>query len=59
MSRTLKTAIAVLGIDIGKNSFHVAALDHRAAQSCCVSSSRVAVFTAAMHTPLPTWVLVV
>ena len=27
MSQTLKTAIAVVGIDIGKNSFHVVGLD--------------------------------
>jgi Tfp pilus assembly PilM family ATPase len=31
MPQTLKTAIAVVGIDIGKNSFHVVALDHRGA----------------------------
>jgi transposase len=29
MSRTLKAAIAVVGIDIGKNSFHVVGLDQR------------------------------
>ena len=31
MPQTLKTAIAVVGIDIGKNSFHDVALDHRGA----------------------------
>ena len=31
MSQTLKTAIAVVGIDIGKNSFHVVGLDRRGA----------------------------
>jgi transposase len=31
MSPTLKTAIAVVGIDIGKNSFHVVGLDTRGA----------------------------
>jgi transposase len=31
MSETLKTAIAVIGIDIGKNSFHVVGLDKRGA----------------------------
>ena len=31
MSQTLKTAIAVVAIDIGKNSFHVVGLDQRAA----------------------------
>jgi len=29
MSQTLNTAIAVIGIDIGKNSFHVVGLDQR------------------------------
>src|SRR5271167_3433714 len=31
MSQTLKTAMAVVGIDIGKNSFHVVGLDQRGA----------------------------
>ena len=31
MSQTLKTAIAVIGIDIGKNSFHVVGQDERGA----------------------------
>src|SRR5208283_1711624 len=31
MSPTLKTAIAIIGIDIGKNSFHVVGLDQRGA----------------------------
>ena len=31
MSQTLNTAIAVIGIDIGKNSFHIAGLDARGA----------------------------
>jgi hypothetical protein len=31
MSQKLNTAIAVIGIDIGKNSFHVVGLDHRGA----------------------------
>jgi len=31
MSQTLKAAIAVVGIDIGKNSFHVVGLDQRGA----------------------------
>ena len=31
MSQTFKTAIAVVGIDIGKNSFHVVGLDTRGA----------------------------
>ena len=29
MSQTLDTTIAVIGIDIGKNSFHVVGLDQR------------------------------
>ena len=31
MSQTLKTAIAVIGIDIGNNSFHVVGQDERGA----------------------------
>jgi transposase len=31
MSQTLSDAVAVIGIDIGKNSFHVVGLDHRGA----------------------------
>ena len=31
MSQTLNTAIAVVGIDIGKNAFHVVGHDHRGA----------------------------
>ena len=31
MSQTLKTVIAVIGIDIGKNSFHVVGQDERGA----------------------------
>ena len=31
MSQNLNSAVAVIGIDIGKNSFHVAGLDDRGA----------------------------
>jgi Tfp pilus assembly PilM family ATPase len=31
MSQNLSSAIAVIGIDIGKNSFHVVGLDERGA----------------------------
>ena len=31
MSQTLKTTVAVVGIDIGKNSFHVVGHDERGA----------------------------
>jgi hypothetical protein len=31
MSEQLKTTIAVMGIDIGKNSFHIVGLDDRGA----------------------------
>ena len=31
MSQQVGTTIAVIGIDIGKNSFHVVGLDHRGA----------------------------
>jgi hypothetical protein len=34
MSDKLNSAIAVIGIDIGKNSFHVVGHDKRG-QSCC------------------------
>ena len=40
MSQKPHTAIAVVGIDIGKNSFHVVGLDQRGAV-CCVRSGRV------------------
>jgi hypothetical protein len=41
MSQTPNTVIAVIGIDIGKNSFHLVAA-MRAAPSCCGKSGRVA-----------------
>jgi transposase len=41
MSSKLNTAIAVAGIDIGKNSFHVIGLDKRGA-SCCGTNGRAA-----------------
>ena len=31
MATTAQIAIAVIGIDIGKNSFHIVGLDHRGA----------------------------
>ena len=31
MAKTIETAVAVIGIDIGKNSFHVVGLDRRGA----------------------------
>jgi len=31
MAETLKTAVAVVGIDIGKDSFHIVGLDQRGA----------------------------
>ena len=41
MPEKLNTAIAAIGIDIGKNSFHVVGQDG-AAPSCCGKSGRVA-----------------
>ena len=41
MSQNLNSAVAVIGIDISKNSFHVVGLDDRR-RSCCVRSGRVA-----------------
>ena len=40
MSQTANTTIAVIGIDIGKNSFHVVGHDARGA-SCCGKNGRV------------------
>jgi hypothetical protein len=40
MPRT-QTTLDVVGIDIGKNSFHVVGLDQRGA-TCCARSGRVA-----------------
>ena len=42
MSQSLSSAVAVVGIDIGKNSFHVVGLDARGAKLCCGKSGRVA-----------------
>jgi hypothetical protein len=41
MPATAQTAISVIGIDIGKNSFHIVGLDD-AAQLCCVRNGRAA-----------------
>ena len=41
MSQNLNSAVAVIGIDIGKNSFHSLG-SIIAARSCCVRSGRVA-----------------
>jgi hypothetical protein len=41
MSQTLNTTIAVVGIDIGKNSFHIVGHDERV-PSCCGRSGHVA-----------------
>ena len=46
MSQNLNSAVAVIGIDIGKNSFHVVGLDYRGAilgwmrpRSDCIATS--------------------
>jgi hypothetical protein len=41
MSQKLESAIAVIGIDIGKNSFHMSAT-MSAVRSCCGRSGHVA-----------------
>ena len=41
MAATAQSAIAVIGIDIGKNSFH-SLVSMVVAQSCCGRSGRVA-----------------
>jgi hypothetical protein len=40
MSETANTAIAVIGIDIGKNSFHVVGHDARGAIVLCKTAHR-------------------
>ena len=35
MSQNLNSAVAVIGIDIGKNSFHVVGLDDRCQTRTC------------------------
>jgi hypothetical protein len=42
MSQKLNSEIAVIGIDIGKNSFHLVGQDRRGAPWCCGKSGRVA-----------------
>lgn len=42
MSNKSIASIAPMGIDIGKNSFHVVGLDRRAARSCCDRSGHAA-----------------
>ena len=41
MSEKFNSEIAVIGIDIGKNSFHIVGQDRRGAW-CCARSGRVA-----------------
>jgi hypothetical protein len=43
MTEILKSAIATIGIDVGKNSFYVVGLDGRGAIVCC-SFTRTASF---------------
>ena len=40
MSQTLKTSIAVIGIDIGKNSFHLVGVDRRGVLSVMTVSEQ-------------------
>src|ERR1700682_6200163 len=40
MSNKSNSTVATMGIDIGKNSFHVVGLDQRGPQSCCGRSGR-------------------
>ena len=49
MSQTLNAAIAVVGIDIGKNSFHIVAT-MSVVRLCCVRSGRVAKLRPALPT---------
>ncbi len=41
MFETVKTAVTVIGIDIGKNSFHVVGLDQRGAIVLCDRNGHV------------------
>ena len=49
MPATAQTAVAVIGIDIGKNSFHIVGLDDRGA-ICCAKSGRAARWKRALPT---------
>jgi hypothetical protein len=49
MFQTLNAAIAVVGVDIGKNFFHIMGHDERGAM-CCVRSGRVARLRPALPT---------
>jgi hypothetical protein len=37
MPQKLSSEIAVIGIDIGKNSFHLVGQDRRGGKTCCIS----------------------
>jgi hypothetical protein len=55
MAEALANAIAFVGIDIGKNSFHVVGLD-RSGSSYCARSGRVARWRFGLPTSaLPGW----
>jgi hypothetical protein len=55
MTEILKSAIAVIGIDIGKNSFHVVGLDGRGAIALRQKWSRVVsrIFRTLVRWPVP------
>ena len=51
MSQKLNTVIAVIGIDIGKNSFHIVGLDERGANALRQKWSRGQVETRLANMP--------
>ncbi len=51
MSQTLKAAIAVVGVDIGKNSFHVVGPDQRGAMALRQKWSRGQIEARRLHLP--------
>ena len=53
MAEILKSVIAVIGIDIGKNSFHVVGLDGRGAVELRQKWSRGQVEAPRQHAALP------
>ena len=53
MSETAQTAIAVIGIDIGKNSFHIVGLDDRGAIVLRQKWSRGQVEARLANVPVP------
>ena len=56
LAEALANVIAFVGIDIGKNSFHVVGLDRRG-ESYCAKSGRVARLRSGLPTCRPAWLV--